>query len=319
MSAPILPSMRTSDEVSVVIPTYNRAPLLRQAIASVLSQTAPVREILVIDDGSTDGTASVVREFERPVPAIVYIQLEHTNRLGSVRHTGIERATGSIIALLDSDDLWLPERVEAQLSSWNKRLGDGLGFCNIRRFDAGGPFPGGPWLDPRNDYNGRIVQHLLLEPVALPSALMFDRVLYEDVGSYSSRPVNEDYEWLLEAAACSTAGYVREPLVMMRAHEGSRSREKSVQAHAEYLEIVRHFVAAHPELTHAEKRAARTGMANVHLKLARQMLEIGRPVRAAREAARSIRLNPMDRRGYVMLAAALISQRERIRRATSPR
>jgi glycosyltransferase involved in cell wall biosynthesis len=301
--------MRTPDQVSVIIPTYNRAPLLRQALASVLAQSVRVGEVVVVDDGSTDETAAVVREFASKRPATYYLPVQHTNDLGLLRHAGIERSRGRVIALLDSDDVWLPTRVERQLASWNERPSAGFAFCNIRQFNDSGPFPGGPWLDPRRDYSGRMVRDLLLEPVALPSALMFDRDVYFRVGPYSGRPVNEDYEWLLEAAALYSAAYLPDPMVMMRAHEGSRSRDKSLQAHTEYLSIVRRFVASHPELTRAERRAARIGMANVHLKLARHMLGSRNHRQAAREVVRAILLHPADRRAYGLLMATLVAWR----------
>jgi glycosyltransferase involved in cell wall biosynthesis len=301
--------MRTPDQVSVVIPTYNRAPLLRQALASVCGQTVCVGEIIVVDDGSTDDSSKVVREFQSCGPAVDYVPLEHTNSLGDLRNTGIQRARGSVIGLLDSDDLWQPDRIERQLARWNQQAAAGFAFCNIRQFDSNGPFPGGPWLDPQCDFSGRIVRDLLLEPVALPSALMFDRKTYDEIGPYSARHVNEDYEWLLEAAVRYSASYLPEPHVMLRAHEGSRSRVKSLQAHTEYLAIVRKFLAAHPELSASERNAARIGMAHVHVKLARLMLETPNPPRAAREAARAIMLNPADRRAYGLLISALVRTR----------
>jgi hypothetical protein len=136
---------------------------------------------------------------------------------------------------------------------------------------------------------------------------MFDRHVFETIGPYRTRPVNEDYEWLLEAAARFNADYVPEPLVMMRAHEASRSREKSLQASTEYLAIVRRFIARHPELDASERRAARLGMANVYVKITRHMLEVGKPRSAARAATGALRLHPTDRRAYILLLTALTS------------
>lgn len=300
--------MRTPDQVSVIIPTYNRAALLNEALRSVMAQTAPPGEVIVVDDGSTDDTAAVVRPFSGAGLPLIYVRLQRTNDLALLRHTGIQRATGSLIALLDSDDMWLPERIERQLSHWNRRPAAGLAFCNVQRFDHRGPFPGGPWLDPSKDYSGRILRQILFEPVVVPSALMFDRLVYERVGPFHSRAIGEDYEWLLKAAALYPAEYLPDALVMFRAHEGSMSREKSLQANIIYLDIVRRFVRTHPELSPDERRAARLGMANVHVKVARNLLEAHRPARAARYARRAIRLNPTDRRPYGLLARSLVAR-----------
>lgn len=98
--------------VSVVIPTYNRAPLLEQAIASVLRQTAPAHEILVIDDGSTDATGELVRGYGGRVMLLTQPHLG----ISAARNRGLARATGEWIALLDSDDVWEPDKLERQIA-----------------------------------------------------------------------------------------------------------------------------------------------------------------------------------------------------------
>ena len=94
--------------VSVVIPTYNRADLLSSAIDSVLAQSCPASEILVVDDGSTDTTAQVVMGYGHPVQ---YLQLPHTGLPAATRNAGIRAATGDLLAFLDSDDLFLPDKL----------------------------------------------------------------------------------------------------------------------------------------------------------------------------------------------------------------
>src|SRR5262245_54482715 len=109
--------MATSTQVSVIVPTYNRAEMLRAALESVRAQTVPVREIVVVDDGSTDGTAGMVETLAasaKGVP-VIYLRGEHTNRRGEARNRGVETSSGKLLAFLDSDDLWKPQRVERQL------------------------------------------------------------------------------------------------------------------------------------------------------------------------------------------------------------
>ena len=99
--------------VSVIIPTYNREDLIKDAISTVLAQTYKNFEIIVVDDGSEDGTAEVVRGFgdER----IKYIFQENSG-VSAARNNGIKNASGEYVAFLDSDDLWHPEKLEKQLS-----------------------------------------------------------------------------------------------------------------------------------------------------------------------------------------------------------
>ena len=100
-----------SRRVSVVVPTYNRAEMIQEAIESVLRQTAPVHEIIVVDDGSTDSTCELVGAYGDPV---VLLRHDH-HSAAAARNRGLARATGDWIAFLDSDDVWTPTKLEKQL------------------------------------------------------------------------------------------------------------------------------------------------------------------------------------------------------------
>ena len=103
----------SQDLISVIMPAYNAEKYIAASIESVLAQTYPDWELIVVDDGSTDGTATVVQEFVKRDPRIKYV-FQENGRLGKARNTGIRNATGSLIAFLDSDDLWMPAKLEAQ-------------------------------------------------------------------------------------------------------------------------------------------------------------------------------------------------------------
>ena len=98
--------------VSVVIPTYNRAGTVGRAIASALAQTDQDREIIVVDDGSTDATAAVVA---RLGDAVRYVRQENRG-VAAARNRGIREARGAYVAFLDSDDEWLPEKLDRQVT-----------------------------------------------------------------------------------------------------------------------------------------------------------------------------------------------------------
>lgn len=103
--------------VSVVIPTYNRRERLAQALASVLQQTRPVDEIVVVDDGSTDDTREMLDEFVRQHSEMSVLVIHQENRGPSAaRNAGMYAASGDLIAFLDDDDIWLPEKTKRQLS-----------------------------------------------------------------------------------------------------------------------------------------------------------------------------------------------------------
>jgi glycosyltransferase involved in cell wall biosynthesis len=110
--------METHYQISVVVPTYNRAPTLLRAIESILAQTRPVYEIIVVDDGSTDDTKTVIETFlGSRTTAEIPILYVHQNQQGAsvARNTGMAQATGKWISFLDSDDRWLPSKIEWQI------------------------------------------------------------------------------------------------------------------------------------------------------------------------------------------------------------
>ena len=102
-------------KISVVIPAYNAAAWIRRAVNSVLSQTRPADEIIVVDDGSTDGTGDIVRMYDGRVRL-----LQQANAgAAAARNTGILAATGDWIAFLDADDEWLPQKLQRQTEYLN--------------------------------------------------------------------------------------------------------------------------------------------------------------------------------------------------------
>src|ERR1039458_6471559 len=116
----------TMVDVSVVIATYNRASMLREAIDSVLAQTEPVREVIVVDDGSTDNTRDVLSGYGSRIVALYQPQ----SGASAARNRAIRAATGEWIAFLDDDDIWLDSKIERQMviAKGNRNLG--LVYCS---------------------------------------------------------------------------------------------------------------------------------------------------------------------------------------------
>jgi glycosyltransferase involved in cell wall biosynthesis len=108
----VAPSGTDNFSVSVIIPTYNRSAFLKSALESVTSQSYPIKEILVIDDGSTDQT---VENLTPNFKSVIFIRQENQG-VSAARNTGIKKATGEWIALLDSDDLWTVGKIEKQIA-----------------------------------------------------------------------------------------------------------------------------------------------------------------------------------------------------------
>lgn len=119
------------DGISVVIPTYNRAHLIKESLQSVLDQTVQPLEIIVVDDFSTDNTEEVVKSLNSPL--IKYFKNQRTKGANGARNTGIMLSCGEFIAFHDSDDTWLPKKLELQLQAFKAEPDIGICFCSLIR------------------------------------------------------------------------------------------------------------------------------------------------------------------------------------------
>ena len=125
--------------VSVVIPTFNRREKVIRAVQSVLAQTYPPIEVIVSDDGSTDGTpARIAKLISQEGSRVRYVRSEINHGVSAARNRGIEVACGEYIAFLDSDDTWDPEKIEAQVVIAQNLGTDAFVFCSGRVCDASG-------------------------------------------------------------------------------------------------------------------------------------------------------------------------------------
>jgi glycosyltransferase involved in cell wall biosynthesis len=204
--------------VSVIIPTYNRAALLDAAIRSVLDQTCTAREIIVIDDGSTDDTKAVV---ERYKDAVRYIYQDHRGHWGSARDRGIGEATGAYIAFLDSDDLWLPDKLARQLAYAEQHPHVGLIYCDAWYFDDVSGSNLYRWLSRCQCAHGWVGPALLQNLFMLMPTVLMRRAVLDDVGPFGTWP---DLDILLRIAAHYQVGLVADSLARIRLHAGNSSR-----------------------------------------------------------------------------------------------
>lgn len=168
--------------VSVLIATYNRANLIGRAIKSVCDQTFEDWELIVADDGSTDDTPNVVKEWQKRDKRIKYFKSEHTGRIARISNLGLREATGEYIAILDDDDYWAaPDKLKNQAEFLDKNLdyiGCGGGYIVI---DENGK-ENGRFLKPENDMEIRQAA-LLANPMANLTTI-FRRSAAEKFGYY---------------------------------------------------------------------------------------------------------------------------------------
>jgi teichuronic acid biosynthesis glycosyltransferase TuaG len=203
-----------SDSVSVVIPTWNRAGRLVEAIASALAQSAPVLEVLVCDDGSTDDSAERVAALAAVDPRVRWLPGARGGRPAIPRNRGIAASRGEWLAFLDSDDTWLPGKLAAQLEA-ARRLGCGTVCSNALRVVDGSD--AGPLLAWRRPV--LLFRDLLRENLVVCSSCVARRSLVQRAGGFPEAPqfkAIEDYALWLRLSTLGDFAYCADPLVRYR-------------------------------------------------------------------------------------------------------
>ena len=208
--------------VSVIIPTYNRANALAEAIESVMAQDYHDFEIVAVDDGSSDGTTEVLRTF----PGVLVVRQEQQG-VSAARNAGIARASGQLIAFLDSDDLWLPRKLSTQIAFFDSRP-DAL-ICQTEEIWI----RNGLRVNPKKrhkKHSGMIFDKSLQLCIVSPSAVMMRSCLFDKVGGFDeSFPVCEDYDLWLRVACRFPVYLIDIPLVIKRGgHPDQLSRKRGI-------------------------------------------------------------------------------------------
>ena len=194
--------------LTIIIPTFNRCLLLNRALESVYKQSYSNYEIIVVDDGSTDGTAKMVQQ---NYPKVKYC-FQENNGVSSSRNKGLSLATGKWIAFLDSDDEWLPQKLENQFDELKAQpdcmichteeiwVRNGIRVNQMKKHrKAGG------WIFPQ-----------CLPMCAMsPSSILIHRSVFEDIGGFDvSLPACEDYDLWLRITAKYPVLYIEEPQII---------------------------------------------------------------------------------------------------------
>lgn len=202
--------------VSVIIPTYNRADLVREAIQSVLDQTYQNFEIIVVDDGSTDGTEQVLAPYK---DRIIYIYQENQGG-AAARNTGIKVAKGEYIAFLDSDDLWFPQKLEKQVEILDKNQDISVVYSNIIKIDENNKIIGRGSKDNRF-LSGYIFREVLLRKAACAflQTLLVRKICFEEIGYFDEKLKKaHDRDMILRLAQKYKMYGIKEPLAKFRIH-----------------------------------------------------------------------------------------------------
>lgn len=322
----------TSPAVSVVLPTYNRASLLTRAVESVIAQTYADWELVVVDDGSTDDTATVAAIYASKL-GVRFVYLRQENRGSSAaRNRGIEASRGRFIAFLDSDDEFAPAKLARQLALFERRPELGLVYSDYSIVDTDGTALGSAF-----DLKFPIARTTRCQSVA-PGEFtclgsLFDTLVRGYFVSTITGMVRRDAlgptvrfserhayaeEWLffLEVARATSAGFVDEPLSIHHYTPGSLARSDKrrnlLQMRELFMEMKRRFAGA----TRKQRAAIHGNLARVCRELGHAALK-ARPGKAARFFFEALRQKP-DWTTFAELAGSMVHGAVHSRRIVAP-
>jgi len=201
--------------ISAIIPTYNYGRFLREAIDSVLAQTYPVLELIVVDDGSTDDTPQILASYGDRIRAIY----QTNGGVGAARNRGIGEARGEYVAFLDSDDIWLPAKLEKEIALFDADPDLGLVHCGAETFDNSGKILFVS-LSGCEGWVGPDLLRLERTVIAAPgSGTTVPKRVAEEIGGFDPRlQPSEDWDFCYRIAERYRVGFVPEVLVRYRMH-----------------------------------------------------------------------------------------------------
>ena len=292
--------------VTAVVRSYNRAEYLREALDSVLGQTRPPDQVLVVDDGSTDATPDVLAAY-----SVEVLRLQHTGNPAAVLNAGLRAARGDLVALLDSDDVWLPDKLARQVRLF---ADPGVGFVygNVCVLFADGR-RSEPVLRADQIVNGCLLPTLVRNMCVHPSTLMVRREWLAPVDE--AERVNEDFFLLLRLARMTAAACVPEPVALIRQHAGMVSTDHGLAAYTAAIRALSSLVDD-PSVSRKVRLSAHRSIGRYHTHVAKALLEQHAIAEARQHAVAALLNHPLHRPAWRWAAIAAI--RSLSRPAQSP-
>lgn len=226
--------MTETPRISCIIPVFNCERYIGESLDSVLAQTCPVSEILVVDDGSTDGTAAVVAGYEDR--GVRYVRQENMGP-AAARNRGVAGTGGGFVAFLDADDLWAPDKLERQVARFRERPELGFVITHFTSFWT-------PDLKEEEDsYQDPRTARVL--PGYLMQTMLVRRDVLESVGPLEESLMSgEDQDWFLRAEDLGVAMEVLpEILLQRRLHPDNMTRRLGQEVQRNLLRVVRRSMA----------------------------------------------------------------------------
>ena len=209
------------NKISVIIPAYNAEKYIKETIESVLSQTYRNFELIIIDDGSTDSTANIIKDFASKDERIQYIYQKNASQ-AVARNRGIKVSKGRFIAFLDADDLWMPDKLEKQiLLLGNKNIG--LIYTDVIKIDHNSKLI--PSKSSRKFLKGNVYKNIIYDNFIATSTVLVrkDALTENKLFFRTERQGVEDWDLWIRLAEITEFDYLSDPLVQYRVYGGNES------------------------------------------------------------------------------------------------
>jgi glycosyltransferase involved in cell wall biosynthesis len=283
--------------VSALVPVYNGAPFLAEALDSALAQRFESLEVVVVNDGSTDASGNIAHDYARRDPRVRVIEQPNAG-LPAARNAAIAASRGHYLALLDADDAWMPDHIERAVAVLDANPGVGLVHGAVECIDAEGTTVG--FYAQRNRrardaYRALVLRH---EHVCCPTAV-FRRRCIEQVGGFDLRYTGlgcEDRDLWLRIAEHYRLHYIDAVVARYRVHPGGMSRDmqRMAQARVLLLDKLAHTRRGAPLVRHAR--------AMIESDIGMDHMAAGQPARALAAQFKALRIRPHTPRVWRRMA-----------------
>lgn len=288
--------------ISVIIPTFNRAHYLPEAIQSVLGQTFQNFELIIIDDGSTDNTKEVVSLYNTAYPSKIKYIYKENGGVASARNEGIKNAQGNYIAFLDSDDYWHVKKLERTVHYIMQYPKAGLLYTDYWVVDKNKNIL---WANERYHYSGNIFMKLILGNFIATSTVVVKKEVFEKVGiffeGYSLKAGLEDWDMWLRIAKDFRISHIPEKLTFYRYYEGQCKFKK--EFFDDYELLLERFLSS----THGiDKKKVNKIFASYYYLKGKSYLASKEQDFARKNLFQSFKLNPFSIKLYVVWTATFL-------------
>jgi glycosyltransferase involved in cell wall biosynthesis len=286
--------------ISIIMPVYNREQLILATIQSIISQTYAHWELIIIDDGSTDGTEQAINRFQDE--RIQFHKAGRTGIIGKLKNIGLEHASGALIGFMDSDDLWREDKLEKQVVAFGKYPDAGYSLTGGYTFYELGKPVQYYYKERSGELYGDLLEAFFLARIAaLIPTLVFRRECLASVPSFDESRKFSDNAFLLQLAALFKGVVLYEPFLYRRLHESNMTSDQWELGYTEYEKLIIEY----RDKALLKEGIAREALFRVYLNYGEKCLRYGQRSKARRIFLKAWGLRPFSIVGLRKVIKAL--------------